>query len=112
MASIRTMPSQLELYEQMAKLSGRMATAAQANDWDELIELEQRVAALREALMMSEEGNPSPEEAIQKRVLIQRILDDDAEVRRHTEPWMEQVRRFLGAGNQQRRVERAYGAAS
>ena len=43
--------------------------------------------------------------------VIQRILDDDAEIRRHTEPWMEQVRRFLGGRNSRDRVERAYGSS-
>jgi flagellar protein FliT len=47
-----------------------------------------------------------------KRTLIQRILDDDAEVRRHTEPWMEQVRQFLGGSARRKQVEGAYGASS
>jgi flagellar protein FliT len=41
--------------------------------------------------------------------MIQRILKDDAEVRRHTEPWMEQVRRFLNGDARKRQVDRAYG---
>jgi flagellar protein FliT len=44
-----------------------------------------------------------------KRELIQRILRDDAEVRRHTEPWMEQVRRFLTGNVHQRQANRACG---
>jgi flagellar protein FliT len=51
-----------------------------------------------------------PREAEKKRDLIRRILQDDAEVRRHTEPWMEHVRRFLNGGAKKRQVDRAYGA--
>jgi flagellar protein FliT len=47
-----------------------------------------------------------------KRSLIQRILEDDAEVRRHTEPWMEHVRQFLGDGLRRRDVEKAYAAGA
>ncbi len=110
MASIAPMPSQLDLYEQIGALSTRMVAAAQANDWDTLISLERAVAALRYTLMTSDDGIGAPGDAERKRSLIQQILQDDAEVRRHTEPWMEQVRQFLGASNRRQQVERAYGA--
>ncbi|MDD5176130.1 MAG: flagellar protein FliT [Sterolibacterium sp.] len=107
------MPAQISLYEEMSTLSTRMVEAARANDWDMLIELERAVAVLRDKLM-SEDGNAdlSDAEAERKSKLIQHILEDDAEIRRHTEPWMEHVRQFLGAGAKQRQVERAYGAQS
>jgi flagellar protein FliT len=47
-----------------------------------------------------------------KATLIQRILADDAEIRRHTEPWMEQVRQFLGGARKKRQVDQTYGAHS
>ncbi|MBZ0127186.1 MAG: flagellar protein FliT, partial [Rhodocyclaceae bacterium] len=49
-------------------------------------------------------------EKTRKRDLIHRILADDAEVRRHTQPWMEQVKQFLGGSARERSVRRAYGA--
>jgi flagellar protein FliT len=110
MASISSMPSQIELYEQIGTLSSRMAAAAQAHDWESLIELERSVAGLRDTLMTAEEGFPGSADAERKRVLIQQILRDDAEVRRHTEPWMEHVRQFLGTANRRQQVQRAYGA--
>lgn len=110
MLNIATMPSQIEIYEQIHALSTRMVEAARANDWDRLIDLERNVVSLR-AILMAEETNPlDPSEVEQKRRLIQYILQDDAEVRRHTEPWMEQVRRFLGGDARKQRVDRAYGA--
>jgi len=104
------MPSQIELYEQMSTISTVMVEAARAKDWERLVDLEQQVAALRDKLMADDGGNLSDGERIAKATLIQRILDDDAEIRRHTEPWMEHVRKFLGDGARQRQVEKAYGA--
>lgn len=104
------MPSQIEIYQEMSALSARMVEAAQAQDWERLVVLEKSVAALRQ-LLMSDDDNAglSPDEQGVKAALIRRILDDDAEVRRHTEPWMEQVRQFLGGTAKRRRVEKTYG---
>lgn len=105
------MPAQIEIYEQMCALSNRMVEAARANDWERLIDLERAVAGLRETLLKdADDGAADPREAEKKRDLIRRILQDDAEVRRHTEPWMEHVRRFLNGGAKKRQVDRAYGA--
>ncbi len=93
---MHTMPAPLEIYEQMCLLSTRMVEAARANDWDRLIALERAVAELRDELLHAGDGAPeSPTAAERRRQLILRILEDDAEVRRHTEPWMEKVRHFL-----------------
>lgn len=92
------MVAQFEIYEQIRALSGRMVDAARAGDWDTLIELEAAAARLRVILATEEEASASltPEESTRKTALIQGILDDDAEVRRHTEPWMERLRIYLG----------------
>jgi flagellar protein FliT len=90
-----------------------MVEAAQSQDWDELVSLEYRVAALRNALMADDDNSRlSASERVLKAALIQRILDDDAEIRRHTEPWMEHVRHYLGDARVKRRVDQAYGASS
>jgi flagellar protein FliT len=110
------MPSQLELYEEMSQLSSRMVEAARANEWEQLVDLERNVAALRGNLASSvndaTEDNLSPVISSRKRILIQRILEDDAEVRRHTEPWMEHVRQFLGDTVRRRDVHNAYAAGA
>ncbi len=113
MLNIAMMPAQIEIYEQMSALSARMVEAARDNDWDRLVDLEHSVVSLRKSLM-SEADNamPTPQETEKKRTLIQRILQDDAEVRRHTEPWMEEVRRFLSGDARKRRVDQAYGTSS
>lgn len=105
-----SMPTQIEIYEDMSALSAQMVEAARSQDWDRLVGLEKSVSTLRETLAEDDSASLSRTEVERKRSLIQRILDDDAEVRRHTEPWMEHVRQFLGGESMRRNVERAYGA--
>lgn len=108
-----SMPSQIDTYKEICALSSQMVEAARANDWDRLVDLERNVATLRDSLIGEEDNtSPSLQELDLKRGLIERILDDDAEIRRHTEPWMEQVRRFLGGRSTRERVERTYGSNS
>jgi len=112
-ATMLPMPAQIEIYEQMCALSTRMVEAARANDWEQLIDLEHAVAGLRITLVNESEGGTIDAfEAEKKRALIRQILRDDAEVRRHTEPWMEQVRRFLSGNVRKRQVDQACGAGS
>ena len=107
------MASQIDIYEEMSALSARMVDAARANDWENLIQLEKSVVALRRSLALDDDNSQlTPGEVEMKRSLIQRILDDDAEIRRHTEPWMEQVRQFLGGNARRKQVESAYGAST
>lgn len=87
------------MYETMGEISDRMVEAAQANDWNRLVDLEKNVARLRDTLRAEDQPQISPltaEERTRKLRLIHRILDADAEIRRHTEPWMTPVRQFLG----------------
>ena len=113
MATMHRMPSQIELYEEMSLLSARMVEAARAGEWDNLIELEHGVTSLRNTLMATpEDGNTPAADLARRRGLIQRILEDDAEVRRHTEPWMEHVRKYLGNSARRRDVEKAYAAGA
>lgn len=105
------MPSQIDTYQDMSALSAQMVEAASANDWNRLVDLERAVVALRDTLTAAEDNaGLSEQELAVKAALIRRILDDDAEVRRYTEPWMEHVRQFLGSSQKKRQVDRAYGA--
>ena len=109
MATMHRMPSQIELYEEMSLLSSRMVAAARAGDWDNLIELEHGVTSLRNTLMATPEDSNAPAtDVARRRSLIQCILEDDAEVRRHTEPWMEHVRKYLGDSPHRRNVTKAF----
>ena len=113
MAKMLPMPSQIEIYQEMSALSARMVRAAESQDWDQLVALEKNVAALRDALMAEDDNSHlAPGERGLKAELIQRILDDDAAVRRHTEPWMEHVRQYLGGAAKRRKLERAYSTGA
>lgn len=108
--------SSLALLEQMSNYSTEMVDAARANDWDRLSRLERQVASLRDRIGVEEAlafpGRPkrmSDEERQKKVALIRRILDDDKEVRVHTEPWMDNVRQLLSGGTRARNVRKAYG---
>ena len=104
------MPTPISRYEEICALSAQMVAAARANDWQRLVALEHDVASLRDALMQDDDNSTlSDAERENKARMIQRILEDDAEVRRHTEPWMDDLRRFLGGTAKKRQVERAYG---
>jgi flagellar protein FliT len=102
----------LSLYETMSDLSGRMVEAAHTNDWDRLVALENDVAHLRDNLIINNRLPPAltPEERTRKVQLIRRILADDAEVRRHTEPWMCSARKLFGADSRDPSGGHAYGA--
>jgi len=106
------MPSQIEMYQEMSALSAKMVEAARARDWDRLIGLEHAVAALRDRLMsIDDNAGLSAAELGLKADLIRRILDDDAEIRRYTEPWMERIRQFLGDSARLRQAERLGGTS-
>lgn len=99
----------IALYEEVARLTGHMLSAAHQADWDRLIELEAGCARCIESI----KGCPVPalltEEARQQKVeLLRRILSDDREIRKLTAPWMEHVGKLLGTANTQCQVARAY----
>jgi len=105
------------LYEHMSELSAKMVEAARDNDWNRLGALEFEIRKIRDELQILEPadrplGPLSEPERLRKVELIKRILADDREVRQHTEPWMESVRRLLGGNARTRAVRAAYGAMS
>lgn len=107
------MNDELTLYERMNHLSTQMAKAAAACDWDQLTLLERDCAQIARTLEARAAPTPlSVAERRRKVELIHRILDDDAEVRRHAEPWMEHVRQFLGDGARKNRLRQAYGTGA
>jgi flagellar protein FliT len=99
-------------YEAMSRLTGMMAEAARENDWGLLGSLEQEVAALRNHLQEQDAKgihfDLNESERLHKRELILRMLADDREIRRYTEPWMSSVRALLAGAVLERNVRRAY----
>ncbi len=107
----------LETYTRVSVKSGEMVEAAKASDWDRLIELERDCRALVDTLRRDDTSNasaPRPDRGyIQRKYeLIRKVLADDAQVRRYTEPWMEQLQVFLGSARQESKLLRAYDSGS
>lgn len=111
------MSASLKLIDEMVELSSEMVSAAVANDWETLVELERRLASRRIALARLE---PSGAQADQlgeaaldvKAKKIAQILANDAAVRQHVDPWMDSARKLLADGSRDRAVRRAYGTLS
>lgn len=103
------MESRAVIYQKMSALSGQMVEAVHAGDCERLCALENSQAELRDALIAKGGGMLSEGEIAQTTELIQKILDDNAEVRRLVEPWKKDIRLFLGNGVTRRRVAQAYG---
>jgi len=99
-------------YEAMCRLTGMMTEAARDNDWGLLGSLEREVAALRNHLQAQDANGMhydlNESERMRKRELILRMLADDREIRRYTEPWMASVRALLAGAALERNVRRAY----
>lgn len=105
----------IQLLEAMSALSARMVESARANDWDQLVEQEAGLAALRRQLVEQEAlGEPadrlSPDEQLHKAGLIERILADDTEIRSHADPWLDSARRMLSSDTKGRAMKAAYGS--
>jgi flagellar protein FliT len=75
----------LSMYENIASLTGRMASAAQAGDWDRLSQLETRCVIESAA---AKTGVPALEGAarVRKVDLLKQILANDRAIREVTEP--------------------------
>lgn len=102
----------LATYRSISGITGEMAGAARAGEWDKLTSLERHCAMLVarfEAVQLVQLTN---DELRQKVELIHKILADDAEIRRHAEPWMERVQTLLGNVGMERRLRRAYDSGA
>lgn len=101
-----------ELYEALGEVSTSMVEAARANDWDRLAALDAEMTATREALARQPEVAGLDDRALLRRAaLITAILENNREVRRHVEPWMQSARTLLTSGERERSLRAAYGVA-
>jgi flagellar protein FliT len=87
----------LAAFESISTLTGEMSKAARAGEWDKLALLEGRCAIVVAALKAAAPVKFPPHMQRRKAKLIQKIMADDAEIRRYTEPWMKKVQTFLGS---------------
>ncbi len=97
-------------YEDIAGTMANMCSAAQSANWKQLTALERDCAKLV-SLLQNSPASAALSAAQQQRKfeLLQKILADDAEIRRHTEPWMENLKTLIKCTGKARRVNQAYG---
>ena len=101
----------MDNYEALSDLMGRMRIAASQAQWDDLVVLEQQCSQRVKSMQEHEAAPPLNEAARQRRIaLIRKMLADDAEIRSHTQPWMEKLQRGMGSANQERRLQQTYSS--
>jgi flagellar protein FliT len=101
----------LDVYATISAKTGEMLEAARSGDWDRLVALEQDCRALIETLKQSDAGADVGARFVQRKVaLIRKVLADDAEIRKFTEPWMTQLEAYLGSARREHKLRRAYDA--
>ncbi|MFZ2803777.1 MAG: flagellar protein FliT [Patescibacteria group bacterium] len=96
------MPQMLiDYYKAIEDSSAKMRDAAQAEDWDEVMRFEGACAVLIEQLRhKSKSENLLPEQRSEKHRIMQRILQNDAQIRILVEPWLTYVERKLDGQRQ------------
>jgi flagellar protein FliT len=89
----------LGYYESIGRLSRTMVAAAEASDWESLAAAERICGLLIERLEAF--GDPEAQLGAQGRrrrlAILRDVLEDDAEIRRYTEPSLARVDRLLAA---------------
>jgi flagellar protein FliT len=99
----------ISAFQSISSFTGDMAEAARAGEWDRLSDLEGRCALVVAQLKAAQPFLPlTGEMQRQKVALINKILADDAKIRRYTEPWMERLHALLSSTSKSRRVHTAY----
>jgi flagellar protein FliT len=97
-------------YENVARVMAKMVTAARAADWKQLSALEKdcarQVALLQHSSASAELSAPQQKRKFE---LLKQLLADDAEIRRHTEPWMENLKSLIQSTGRKRQINQAYG---
>jgi flagellar protein FliT len=97
-------------YEKVTGIMASMCAAARAADWKRLAVLEKDCARLVALLQHSPvSAELTPPQQRRKFELLRQLLADDAEIRRHTEPWMENLKSLIQSTGRKRQISRAYG---
>ncbi len=98
-------------YELLSALTGQMRDAAVHGEWDKLVSIEQQCRQQVATMQPIDAAATLDEPARQRKIqLIKKILADDAEIRNHTETWMDQMQRIMQSNRQEQRLQQAYGS--
>jgi flagellar protein FliT len=99
----------IALYERVLAEMQQMLEAARASDWERLTALERRCSDIV-ASLAGKELHETLEPVLQRRKaeIIGKVLAADAEIRKITEPWMQQLQQILGSAAREHRLHEAY----
>jgi flagellar protein FliT len=79
----------IDYYKAIEDSSAKMLDAARAEDWDEVVRFEGTCAVLIEQLRHRARSEELlPEQRLEKTRIMQRILQNDAQIRYLAEPWL------------------------
>ncbi|MBY0475500.1 MAG: flagellar protein FliT [Nitrosomonas sp.] len=96
-------------YNAILATTGKMLTAAQNSEWDQLVSLEQECRKLTDSLKKNDTEPLLDQELQQKKVkIIHQILDNDAQIRAIIEPWMARLQDMLSANKRTRNLQQTY----
>jgi flagellar protein FliT len=99
----------LSHYESVADASEAMLAAARRSDWDALVDAEQECVRCIGRLKAVRSDAPLGPVGDKRRFdILRTVLAHDAEIRKLTQPWLEQLELFLNATANDRRVNDAY----
>jgi len=101
----------IKTYEEILSTTNKMLVAAQNSEWDTLINLEKQCRELTNKLIESEgeaESKLSHELQQKKIKIIHQVLDDDAQIRSITEPWMSKLQDIINTNTYKRNLHQAY----
>jgi len=99
----------INTYEEILATTNKMLAAAQNNEWDTLINLEKQCRELTNKLITSETESNLSHELQQKKIkIIHQVLDDDAQIRLITEPWMAKLQDIINTNAYKRNLQQAY----
>jgi flagellar protein FliT len=100
----------VSVYEAMVGITDRMLAAANAGDWDGLVQLEHQCAACVRQLKESGDGQPlAGQERVRKVDAIRRMMASDRQIRDLAQPWMANLSAMMNNNQTERRIARAYG---
>jgi len=97
-------------YETIAHLSGNMLKAAQQDDWDRVVVLQERYSALVDTLrpVHGRFTFDAPQRA-RLDALLRRILSDETEVRERVTPRLARLSALIASNRQSQALRKTYG---
>jgi len=105
------MNSVIANYQHLSNLTSQMRTAAAQEEWDQLVDLEQKCSSHIEAMKQLDLMPIDETIRLQKVALIHKILADDAAIREKTLPWMAQLQRIMQSSRSEQRLQQAYSGS-